>query len=49
MLKYGIRPHHFAPSRVKNDWPSIYDELKSSIADGRRRPRLDSVAFDPGG
>jgi hypothetical protein len=49
MLKYGIRPHHFAPSRVKNDWPSIYDELKSSIADGRRRPRLDIVAFDPGG
>jgi hypothetical protein len=49
MLKYGIRPHHFAPSRVKNDWPSIYDELKSSIADGRRRPRLDIVAFGPGG
>lgn len=46
MLKYGIRPHHFAPSRVKSDWPTIYDELKSSIADGRRRPRLDIVAFD---
>jgi hypothetical protein len=46
MLKYGIRPHHFAPNRVKNDWPAIYDELKSSIADGRRRPRLDIVAFD---
>jgi hypothetical protein len=47
MLKYGIRPHHFAPSRVKNDWPAIYEELKASIADGRRRPRLDIVAFDP--
>lgn len=49
MLKYGIRPHHFAPSRVKSDWPAIYEELKSSIADGRRRPRLDIVAFDPPG
>ena len=49
MLKYGIRPHHFAPSRVKTDWPAIYDELKASIADGRRRPRLDIVAFDPHG
>jgi hypothetical protein len=49
MLKYGIRPHHFAPSRVKSDWPGIYDELKASIADGRRRPRLDIVAFAPGG
>jgi hypothetical protein len=49
MLKYGIRPHHFAPSRVKSDWPAIYDELKSSIADGRRHPRLDIIAFDPPG
>jgi hypothetical protein len=49
MLKYGIRPHHFAPSRVKSDWPAIYEELKSSIADGRRRPRLDIIAFDPPG
>jgi hypothetical protein len=49
MLKYGIRPHHFAPSRVKSDWPTIYEELMSSIADGRRRARLDIVAFDPPG
>jgi hypothetical protein len=49
MLKYGIRPHHFAPSRVKTDWPAIYEELKSSIAEGRRHPRLDIVAFDPAG
>jgi hypothetical protein len=49
MLKYGIRPHHFAPSRVKSDWPAIYEELKSSIAEGRRHPRLDIVAFDPPG
>jgi len=49
MLKYGIRPHHFAPSRIKSDWPAIYEELKSSIAEGRRRPPLDIVAFDPPG
>jgi len=47
MLKYGIRPHHFAPSRIKRDWPAIYEELKSSIAEGRRHPPLDIVAFDP--
>jgi hypothetical protein len=46
MLKYGILPHHFAPSRVDNDWAAIYDELKSSIHEGRQRPRLRIVAFD---
>ena len=46
MLKYGILPHHFAPSRVDNDWAAIYDELKSSIHEGRRRPRLRIVAFE---
>ena len=49
MLKHGIRPHHFAPSRVKSDWPAIYEELKASIADGRRRPRLKIIAFGPPG
>ena len=49
MLKYGIRPHHFAPSRITSDWPAIYEELKYSIADGRRRPRLEIVAFDTPG
>ena len=46
MLKYGILPHHFAPSRVDNDWAAIYDELKSSIHEGRQRPRLRVVAFE---
>jgi hypothetical protein len=46
MLKYGILPHHFAPSRVDNDWAGIYDQLKSSIHEGRQRPRLRIVAFE---
>ncbi len=46
MLKYGILPHHFAPSRIDNDWRNVYDELKSSIHEGRQRPRLPIVAFD---
>jgi hypothetical protein len=46
MLKYGILPHHFAPSRVDNDWAAIYGELKSSIHEGRLRPRLRVVAFE---
>jgi len=27
MLKYDIRPHHFAPRRVTNDWSGVYTEL----------------------
>jgi hypothetical protein len=46
MLKYGILPHHFAPSRVDNDWSGIYDELKSSIKRGRQRGLLGIIAFD---
>lgn len=49
MLKYGILPHHFAPSRIETDWDRIYDELKSSIEQGLRRPRLPIVAFRPQG
>jgi hypothetical protein len=45
MLKHGILPHHLAPSRIDNDWPAIYDELKSSIDKGLERPRLPIVAF----
>jgi hypothetical protein len=45
MLKHGILPHHFAPNRVDNDWPAVYDELKSSIGKGLERPRLPIVAF----
>ena len=46
MLKYGIFPHHFAPSRVDNDWGGIYDELKSSITRGRQREFVGIIAFD---
>lgn len=49
MLKYGILPHHFAPSRIETDWDSVYDELKSSIEEGLQRPRLPIVAFRPPG
>ena len=49
MLKYGILPHHFAPSRIKTDWETVYDELRSSIAKGLERPRLPIVALPPSG
>lgn len=49
MLKHGILPHHFAPSRIETDWDGIYDELKSSIEQGLRRPRLPIVVFRPPG
>jgi hypothetical protein len=49
MLKYGIFPHHFAPSRIEADWDAIYDELKSSIEKGLQRPRLPIVAIGPPG
>jgi len=46
LAKYGILPHNIAPARVDNDWAAIYDELKSSIHEGRQRPRLPIVAFE---
>jgi hypothetical protein len=49
MLKYGILPHHFAPSRIESDWADIYDELKSSIEQGLQRPKLSIVALRPPG
>lgn len=49
MLKHGILPHHFPPSRIDTDWTTIYDELKSSIAQGRQRARLPILAFRPAG
>jgi len=49
MLKYGILPHHFAPSRIDSDWAAIYDELKSSIEQGLQRPKLPIVALRPPG
>jgi hypothetical protein len=47
MLKYGIFPHHFAPTRINTDWTGIHGELESSIANGLSRPRLPIVAFPP--
>ena len=49
MLKYGIFPHHFAPSSIDSDWDTIYDELKSSIEQGLQRPRLPIIALRPPG
>ena len=37
MLKYGILPHHFAPTRIDNDWTAVYSDLRSSINEGRQR------------
>lgn len=49
MLKYGILPHHFPPSRIDSDWDGIYDELRSSIATGLQRQRLSIIALRPPG
>jgi hypothetical protein len=46
LLKHGILPHNIAPARVDTDWAAIYDELKSSIHEGRQRPHLRIVAFE---
>ena len=46
MLTYGILPHHFAPTRIDNDWPAVYGNLRSSIHEGRQRPPLRIVAFE---
>lgn len=45
MLKHDIRPHHFAPARVVKDWPGVHAELKASINNGLKRPRLNIIAF----
>lgn len=45
MLMYDIKPHHFAPRRITADWPGVYAELKASINNGLKRPRLNIVAI----
>jgi hypothetical protein len=45
MLKHDIRPHHFAPRRITNDWPGVYAELKASINGGLKRPSLNIIAI----
>ncbi len=49
LLKYGILPHHFAPSRIDSDWNAIYDELTCSIEKGLQRPPLAITALRAAG
>jgi hypothetical protein len=49
MLKHGILPHHFPPSRIRTDPGGILDELRSSIDKGLQRPRLPIIAMQPPG
>ena len=47
LLKYGIFPHNIAPARVDHDWDAVCAELGASLENGRKRPCLSIVAFDP--
>ena len=47
MLKYGILPHHFAPTRIDNDWPAVYGDLRSSIHEGWPERRKAGYAKRP--
>jgi hypothetical protein len=47
LLKHGIFPHNIAPARVDHDWDAVCEELRASLENGRKRPRLAIVAFDP--
>ena len=47
LLKYGIFPHNIAPARVDHDWDAVCTELGASLENGRKRPCLPIVAFDP--
>jgi hypothetical protein len=49
LLSHGILAHNIAPARVENDWESVCREIRSSLEQGRKRPRLPIVAFDPVG
>jgi hypothetical protein len=49
LLKHGIFPHNIAPARVQNDWDNVCQEIRASLEQGRKRPRLPIVAFDPAG
>jgi hypothetical protein len=49
LLAHGIFPHNIAPARVQNDWDNVFQEIRSSLHQGRKRPRLPIVAFDPVG
>jgi len=47
LLKHGIFPHNIAPARVDHDWDAVCEELRASLENGRKRPLLAIVAFDP--
>jgi hypothetical protein len=49
LLRHGIFPHNIAPARVQNDWDNVLQEIRASLDQGRKRPRLPIVAFDPVG
>ncbi len=49
LLSHGIFAHNIAPARVQNDWENVYREIRSSLDQGRKRPRLPIMAFDPVG
>jgi hypothetical protein len=49
LMKYGIFPHNIAPARVQNDWDNLVQEIRASLDQGRKRPRLPIVAFGPVG
>jgi hypothetical protein len=49
LLSHGILAHNIAPARVENDWENVHREIRSSLDQGRKRPRLPIVAFDPVG
>jgi hypothetical protein len=38
MLKYGIFPHHFAPTRVDSDWDTIYTSSRAPSKRGCSGP-----------
>jgi hypothetical protein len=47
LLKHGVFPHNIAPVRIDNDWDAVCAEIRSSLEQGRQRPRLPIVAFEP--
>jgi hypothetical protein len=47
LVKHGVLPLHFAPSRVRDEGPEILDEIRSAIGKGLQRPPLPIVAFPP--
>lgn len=47
LVKHGVLPLHFSPSRVRNEGLEILGEIRSAIEKGLQRPPLPIVAFSP--